>query len=192
MTLASEKQTLRAALRARRKALAAAVPDHAALLGGLAPMLDLPDGAVIGGYMALSGEADPTILMAQLAARGYRLAVPRVAGKHAPLSFHAYAPGHELAPGAYGIAEPDPAAPRLDPHVLLVPLLGFDAAGRRLGYGGGYYDRTLEALRAQGPVQAIGIAYAGQEVAVLPTESFDMPLDAVLTEKGIKRFRQMA
>lgn len=188
MDHAALKKTLRAELRTCRAALAAAMPDHAARLGGHAAALTLPEGAIVGGYMALVGEADPALLMVQLARRGHQLALPRVTGKHAPLVFHTYEPGGELGPGAYGIAEPDPASPILEPHVLLVPLLGFDGAGRRLGYGGGYYDRTLEALRARNPVLAIGIAYAGQEVEALPAEPFDMPLDAVLTEAGLRRF----
>jgi 5-formyltetrahydrofolate cyclo-ligase len=188
MTVASEKLRLRAELRARRAALAAAMPDHGARLGGFSAQLDVPDGAIIGGYMALAGEADPASLMAQFARRGHRLAVPRVAAKASPLIFHAYEPGQSLAPGAYGIAEPDSAAPVLVPDVLLVPLLGFDAAGHRLGYGGGFYDRTLASLRETRTVRAVGIAYAGQEVPALPVEPFDVTLEAVLTEQGLRRF----
>jgi 5-formyltetrahydrofolate cyclo-ligase len=195
MPLAPEKRRLRAELRARRTALAAAMPDHGTRLGELASELDLPDGAIIGGYMALTGEADPAFLMAQLHARGHRLAVPRVAAKNCPLVFHAYEPGQSLAPGAFGVAEPDAATPVVVPDMLLVPLLGFDAAGHRLGYGGGFYDRTLQslgdarpALRQTRTLQAVGIAYAGQEVGTLPVEPFDIKLDAVLTEKGFRRF----
>ena len=188
MSQASQKTNIRAEARARRAALAAAMPGHAARLAAHAAALALADGAIVGGYMALSGEADPSMLMARLAASGHSLAVPRVTGRNSPLVFHRYDAGTALAPGAYGIGEPDAAAPVLTPHVLLVPLLAFDAAGRRLGYGGGYYDRTLAGLRADGPVTAIGIAYAGQEVASLPAEPFDQPLDAVLTEAGLRRF----
>ena len=89
-----------------------------------------------------------------------------------------------LAPGAFGIHEPLDIWPRATPQILLVPLLAFDAAGHRLGYGGGFYDRTLALLKAP----AIGIAYAGQQTEKLPAEEHDARLNAVLTEKGLTRF----
>jgi 5-formyltetrahydrofolate cyclo-ligase len=89
---------------------------------------------------------------------------------------------------AYGVTEPDVGAEVMTPSVLLVPLLAFDADGYRLGYGGGYYDRTLTVLRAQWSVRAIGIAYAGQEIEKLPHDAHDERLDAVLTETGLRAF----
>ena len=89
---------------------------------------------------------------------------------------------------AAGVPAPGPDAPELTPDLVVVPLLAFDGAGARLGQGGGYYDRTLAALRAAGPVVALGLAYAGQEVARLPVEAHDQRLDAVLTEAGLRRF----
>jgi 5-formyltetrahydrofolate cyclo-ligase len=91
-----------------------------------------------------------------------------------------------LEPGSFGIPEPFSHWPKARPDLLLVPLLAFDADGHRLGYGGGFYDRTLALLK----VPAIGIAYAGQEVTVLPHDSHDAVLDAVLTERGLTRFRE--
>ncbi len=96
--------------------------------------------------------------------------------------------GRELSKGRFGIAEPLPDWPIARPETLLVPLLAFDARGHRLGYGGGYYDRTIAALKAHGPLRTIGIAYAGQEVLSLPHDPHDQPLDAVLTENGLRSF----
>jgi 5-formyltetrahydrofolate cyclo-ligase len=93
--------------------------------------------------------------------------------------------GEVLTPGAFGVHEPLAHWPAISPRVLLVPLLAFDAEGYRLGYGGGFYDRTLAALQAR----AIGIAFAGQRVDFLPRDAHDYPLDAVLTEQGLTRFR---
>lgn len=188
MTLATEKKLLRARARARRAALAAAMPDHAARLAAYAEALNRSADVVVGGYAALPGEADPALLLARLSERGHALALPRVAAKEAALAFHRWKPGMALTQGAYGVPEPDPSWPETVPDVVLVPLLAFDAAGYRLGYGGGYYDRTLAALRAKGPILAIGVAYAGQEVEVLPHDDFDERMDMVLTETGIRSF----
>lgn len=182
------KSELRKTARAHRAALAAAMPDHAARLAFHAGALNLSADAVVGGYAALAGEADPALLLARLSERGHALALPRVAAKDAALAFHRWKPGMALTQGGYGVPEPDPSWPRVALDVLLVPLLAFDAAGYRLGYGGGYYDRTLAELRAQGPILAIGIAYAGQEVEHLPHDDFDERMDMVLTETGIRSF----
>ena len=93
--------------------------------------------------------------------------------------------GDRLAPNAYGIAEPLATAPEVRPAVVLVPLLAFDAEGHRLGYGGGYYDRTFDLLPG---MTLIGVAYSGQKVALVPREKHDHPLDLVITENGIGRF----
>lgn len=188
MTLATEKKLLRAKARARRAALAAAMSDHAARLAFHAGALNLSADAVVGGYAALAGEADPALVLARLHEQGHALALPRVAAKDAALAFHRWKPGMALTQGAYGVPEPDPSWPETVPSAVLVPLLAFDAAGYRLGYGGGYYDRTLAALRAKGPILAIGVAYAGQEVEVLPHDGFDAGIDLVLTETGIRSF----
>ncbi len=166
------------------------MPDHAARLAFHAGALNLSTDAVVGGYAALPGEADPALLLEGLSERRHVLALPRVAAKDAALRFHHWMPGMALTQGAYGVPEPDPSWPKTVPDVVLVPLLAFDGAGHRLGYGGGYYDRTLAALRAQGPILAIGIAYAGQEVERLPHGNFDAVLDLVLTELGLRGFKK--
>jgi 5-formyltetrahydrofolate cyclo-ligase len=184
MTDTSAKSDLRKTARRRRRDLADAVPDFALRLACHAEALAFAPGTLVGGYHALPGEADPALLLERLVAQGCHIAFPRVAAKDRPLQFHLVPDGEVLTPGAFGIHEPLAHWPVVSPQVLLVPLLAFDAAGHRLGTGGGFYDRTLAALS----VRAIGIAFAGQEVAALPREPHDRPLDAVLTENGLRHF----
>lgn len=176
------KQDLRAA--ARQKRLSLARKDFAGEIARHAQALQIPKDAIVGGYHALPDEADPALLLERLVELGCHIAYPRVAGKGRPLEFHRVPDGEVLAPGVFGIHEPLDIWPRAVPAILLVPLLAFDSSGYRLGYGGGFYDRTLALLK----VPAIGIAYAGQEVASLPSEPHDRSLDMVLTEQGIRRF----
>jgi 5-formyltetrahydrofolate cyclo-ligase len=179
--MTNDKPQLRIEARARRKALAAAQPDFARLLAAHADAPPLRPGTIIGAYHALPEEADPALLLAALVERGHHIAFPRVVTKDAPLEFHRVPDGDVLRAGAYGIAEPAAHFPRVKPELLLVPLLAFDARRHRLGMGGGFYDRTLEALR----VPAIGIAFAGQQLPSLPAEPHDIALDAILTEHGL-------
>ncbi|MEK9760301.1 MAG: 5-formyltetrahydrofolate cyclo-ligase, partial [Candidatus Puniceispirillum sp.] len=103
-----------------------------------------------------------------------------------PLQFLDWRPGDRLVDGRFGTKQPVAGAVRVRPHVVLVPLLAFDLAGGRLGYGGGYYDRSIAALRDDGmPVVAIGVGYDGQRVDKVPVGPYDMPLDAVLTPTGL-------
>jgi 5-formyltetrahydrofolate cyclo-ligase len=177
------KQDLRIA--AREKRLTLKREDFATEIARHAKALDIPKGAIVGGYHALPDEADPALLLEQLVELGCHIAFPRVAGKGLPLEFHRVPDGEVLAPGAFGIHEPLDTWPRVVPTLLLVPLLAFDSSGHRLGYGGGFYDRTLALLK----VPAIGIAYAGQEIASIPHQPHDRTLDMVVTELGIRRFR---
>ena len=179
----SLKQQLRAAARDKRKSLANA--GFASAIASHAESLPLRNDMIVGAHHALPDEADPAALLARLVEMGCHIAFPRVAAKHQPLEFHRVPDGEVLAPGAFGIHEPLAHWPRVTPGLLLVPLLAFDPAGHRLGYGGGFYDRTLEKL----DVPAIGIAYAGQEVASLPHEAHDRTLDMILTEQGLRHFR---
>ncbi len=188
MQMADSKTELRKAARERRRALASA--GFPAALAAHADALGTKPGTIVGGYHALPDEADPALLLDALALRGYHIAFPRVAAKDRPLEYHRIPDGEVLAKGAYGIHEPLDHWPRAVPDLLLVPLLAFDASGHRLGYGGGFYDRTLQALKAEKPmIRAVGIAYAGQQVDFLPRGRHDYPLDAVLTEQGLKVFR---
>lgn len=178
MTQAAAKASLRRqAARARRLAHAAA-PDRpwAALQAFLAPQA----GRILSGYLPIRSEIDPRPAMA---AHAGPVCVPVVQGPGLPLRFRAWSPDAVLEPGVFGAAVPA-TGDWMDPEVLIVPLLAFDRRGCRLGYGGGFYDRTLAALRRRGPVLAVGFAYAAQEVDRVPTDATDQPLDALVTEAG--------
>lgn len=137
----------------------------------------------LSGYMPIRTEIDP--LSAMVSHPG-PVCVPVIADKDRPLEFHTWHPGCAMVSGAFGAAVP--ASPdRVEPDALIVPLLAFDRRGYRLGYGGGFYDRTLAQLQARGPRLAIGLAFAAQQVTEVPVEPTDMPLDAVVTENDIIR-----
>lgn len=181
--MTADRRALRRTSRTARAAFAAALspPVRRGLEAGLVsitlPHLGPP--GVLGSYPALGDEIDPTALEQAAEALGWRIAYPRVTGD-SPLAFHTVA-YEDLAPGYRGLPEPSTASPPARPDVLLVPLLAGDLAGNRLGQGGGHYDRTLAALRAQGPLLAIGLAFDMQLVATVPTEAWDQPLDAIAT-----------
>jgi 5-formyltetrahydrofolate cyclo-ligase len=141
-------------------------------------------GAIVSGFLAIRDEIDPVPLLNNLHAEGYRLALPVMVGKAKPLVMKAWAPGDELAETTWGIREPLASAPETFPDVVLVPLLVFDERGYRLGYGGGYYDRTLALLRRRKPIIAVGIAYDEQKVDAVPHCDYDERLDWVLTPSG--------
>lgn len=134
--------------------------------------------------MAMGAEADPAVLVDVLVRDGFRTCLPVVQPIGNPLVFRAWQPGEPLMARTWGIMEPAESAPLIEPDVLLVPLLAFDRAGARLGYGGGYYDRTLARLRARKTVIAIGLAFAAQELPGVPSDNHDQRLDWVLTESG--------
>jgi 5-formyltetrahydrofolate cyclo-ligase len=121
--------------------------------------------------------------MKRLAEAGAQLALPLVAGRGKPLIMRSWRWGEPLAAGVWGIREPMPDTPEVEPDILLVPLLAFDRSGHRVGYGAGYYDLTLARLRAKKTVTAAGLAFAAQEVSHVPRAVFDARLDLVLTEK---------
>lgn len=183
-----EKSAFRESMRRQRAMLARAHPDFARAAAEHVAALGIPDGSVVGAYVATRDEADPHVILKMLVLRNCTAAFPRVAAKDAPLAFHRWKPGDAMQPGAFGIPEPSKDWPLAFPKILLVPLLAFDRAGHRLGYGAGFYDRTLDFLRANSTVRAIGVAYAGQEVEALPREEHDHPLDAVITETGVREF----
>ncbi len=141
-----------------------------------------PLGAVVSGYWPLGHELDPRPLLEALSARGHAVALPVTTRRGQPLRFRQWQPGEPLMPARFGLSEPPPEAPELRPDWLLVPLLAFDRRGHRLGYGAGYYDRTLESLPG---AMALGFAYAGQEVPRVPDGLGDRPLRAVATERGV-------
>jgi 5-formyltetrahydrofolate cyclo-ligase len=178
------KAIMRRELTARRDALPAAERQQAAeSIAARAFPVAVPPGAIVSGFMPLKSEINPLPLMRKLAEAGAELALPVVSGKGQPLIMRGWTFGGPLASGVWGIREPLPDAVAVDPDVLIVPLLAFDRRGHRLGYGAGYYDMTIAALRAKKPVIAVGIAYAAQEVDTVPITPHDAPLDLVLTER---------
>lgn len=146
--------------------------------------LRIKPGQIVSGFAAIKDEIDPAPLMLWLHAEGVKLALPVMVGKGVPLVMRSWTPGDALGSAAWGIAEPLDDKPEVDPDVVLVPLLAFDASGSRLGYGGGFYDRTLARLRRIKPVVAVGLAYDELKVDAVPIESYDERLDWVLTPSG--------
>jgi 5-formyltetrahydrofolate cyclo-ligase len=177
------KPELRKLALARRDALPADMRAAAAQAIAAQPFpVAVPEGAIVSGFIPLKSEINPLPLMRKLADEGAKLALPVVAGKGKPLTMCAFAFGDELAAGVWGIREPKAEALEVFPDVLIVPLLAFDRRGHRLGYGAGYYDMTITALRARKPIVAVGIAFAAQEIPEVPVTPRDARLDLVLTE----------
>lgn len=137
---------------------------------------------VVSGFFPFKSEISVLPLMTRLAGEGWKLAMPVVVAEGRPLVFRQWIAGEPTVPGVWNIPMPPEISPELLPDVLLVPMLAFDRLGHRLGYGGGFYDRTLVKLRALKPVVAIGVAYADQEVPEVLRAGYDQPLDYVMTE----------
>jgi 5-formyltetrahydrofolate cyclo-ligase len=182
--LAEIKQAARKAAFARRAAAHRA--DSGAGAGLLSGVLAGYRGVPLAGYMPIRSEIDPLPAMAEAAAHG-PVAVPVIAGAGLPLDFSLWEPGCALREGPFGAMVPE-VDRFIEPEILIVPLVAFDRAGGRLGYGGGFYDRTLERLRRRRPTLAIGFAYAAQEAEGLPLEPTDQPLDMVVTEAEVISF----
>lgn len=183
----SDKAAQRAAARTiRRDAAHVGGTEAARALAGLAPALALPPAAVVAGYWPLGDEIDPVPLMVALAGLGHPLALPVVAEAGGVLDFRPWTPGEALEPGPHRTRHPSAGAGSVTPAVLLVPLLAFDRRGFRLGYGGGYYDRTLAGLRGGGEgILAVGLAFAAQEMERIAADPWDQLLDRIATEQGV-------
>ena len=143
---------------------------------------------VASAFLSIRGEPDTEPLIEALAALGFTVALPVTIERARPLRFQAWRPGEALAAGRYGILEPPASAREVSPDVLFVPLAAYDRRGFRLGYGAGYYDSSLDALRRQKTVVAVGVAFSIQEVEAVPTEPHDQRLDALITECGLMTF----
>ncbi|MEO8241243.1 MAG: 5-formyltetrahydrofolate cyclo-ligase [bacterium] len=176
------KSAARKAAFAMRKQAFAAGQGQAAT--SLADFLSRYRGKALSGYMPMRTEIDP---LSAMAAHQGPVGVPVIMAPATPLRFREWRPGAAMLSGEFGAMIPAEGA-WIDPEVLIVPLLAFDARGYRLGYGGGFYDRTLQALRGRHPTLAIGFAFAKQEVDEVPTDPFDQRLDAVVTENGVRVF----
>lgn len=186
-TILEHKQALRVRAKAERAKLAPAHKAQAASAVAQLGLTFLPErsaAAIVSGFAPLPDEFRLWPLLRRLAADRVPLALPVLQGKGKPLLFRAWQPGDQTAPGVWGIAEPTPEKPSVEPDILLVPLLAFDLAGWRLGYGGGFYDRTLRRLRAGKAVLAVGIAFDEQRVDAVPHLDYDERLDWVLTPSG--------
>jgi len=189
-SISDRKSQLRAEALARRDALPAAMRAQAAeAIAAHGLPFAVKPGTIVAGFMPMRSEINPLPLMRKLAAAGAQLALPAIAGRGQPLIMRAYAFGDELARGQWGIREPKPDSAQVDPDILIVPLAAFDRQGHRIGYGAGYYDMTLHALRAKKPITAIGIAFAAQEIREVPATERDEALDFVLTERETIDFR---
>ncbi len=144
--------------------------------------IDFPRRCVVSAYWPMGTEIDPRPLMERLHALGHPLCLPVVIGKGQALVFRAWTPGESLEPAGFGTLAPTADRPRLAPRVVLTPMLAFDRRGYRLGYGGGFYDRSLRALRAEHRLLAVGLGYGAQEVPLVPRDDKDQRLDWVVTE----------
>jgi 5-formyltetrahydrofolate cyclo-ligase len=178
------KASLRREATERRRAAAkygadagTAVRDH--FLGAI----KVPAGIPISAYWPLEEEFDPRPLFTALHRRGHPVGLPVILGRGQPLLFRRWEPGMDLVRGSFRVMTPPPTALEIVPRLLLVPLLAFDRAGYRLGYGGGFYDRTIAKLRAAGETLAIGVTFATLEVPAVPRDETDQPLDWIVTER---------
>lgn len=188
---ATSKESLREQLQRTRAAMSASARLEAAAAMALhfSDHPYLTYAASFAAYVSMRAEAEPLPIFTRMAKFGKRTALPRI-GDDDMLHFHEWSPGHPLEEGLHGTRQPEASSPEFIPEVVLVPLLGFDAQGYRLGYGGGYYDRTIAHLRAtcEKPPLFVGMAFAAQEVPHIPTEPHDARLDGILTEHGASFF----
>jgi 5-formyltetrahydrofolate cyclo-ligase len=179
------KHALRATARARRQAAHAArgVAAAQSVCARVIATRRNWAGKTVSLYWPMREELDVRPLLNTLNDLGATTALPTISARHQPLVFRRFAPGDALMSGVFGTHEPESTAPSVTPDIVIAPLLGFDRSGFRLGYGGGYYDRTLAALRRTGAVQAIGVAYHEQEFAAIPHDAADSRLDLIVTDR---------
>ncbi len=185
MTLFDDKRTLRSAMLAWRAALAEDERRAAAegLLATLRREMPFETPAVVSGFWPIKDEIDIRPLLIELFNVGCQLALPVVQGRGKPLLFRAWRPGDPLEAGVFGTLQPSARRETLEPDALIVPLLACDEEGWRLGYGGGFYDRTLGGLRARRNVTAVGVGFSAQLVPEVPHGPDDQRLDWLLTDK---------
>ncbi|MES2750915.1 MAG: 5-formyltetrahydrofolate cyclo-ligase [Pseudomonadota bacterium] len=165
--------------------------DAAKAIAAISLPVELPLGTIVAGYSPINSEIDPFPLMQALAKKNAELALPVIIERNRPLIFRSWSPEEGLVRGQYGIFQPSSDEPEVDPDIVLVPLAAFDRAGHRIGYGRGYYDRTLQNLRAMKRITVIGVAFAVQEIEVVPALAHDEQLDCVLTERGLIDLRRL-
>ena len=181
---ATKREMRVAAAEGRRRALLSLPRSGEDLRFRFLTTIPTADHDAISAFWPLADELDTRPLIMALAAHGHRIGLPVVVKRGQPLLFRLWAPGTELVQGNFRVMTPPPDAPEIVPSLLIVPLLAFDRAGYRLGYGGGFYDRTLAKLRAAGGnILAVGVALSVQEVPSVPRDDTDQPLDWIVTER---------
>ncbi|MEM7620461.1 MAG: 5-formyltetrahydrofolate cyclo-ligase [Pseudomonadota bacterium] len=183
------KKQLRHDMRAMRDALSQEQRDAAA--NDLAKVdirkISIPDQSIIAGYYPIRSECNPLPLMAKLEQQGHKLALPKIIDENETLEFHSWLHASFVQKGKFSIPIPDDTAHKLTPDVVLLPLLACDNAGNRLGYGKGYYDRTLNILAQTRKIITIGLAFDCQKIEFVPNTHFDYALDFILTPRGIEK-----
>lgn len=184
------KAALRTAAHKKRGAFHPSLRGEAALAAAahFFESVELGKSAVVAGYWPIRDEMDIKPVIARLMDSGQPVCLPVVLGEEQPLELRLWQDGAPLYEAGFGTLAPPEEAPRAVPDVILMPLLGFDRLGTRLGYGGGYYDRTLASLPRR--PRLIGFAFALQEVDHIPREAHDVPLDAIVTEEGVRNFEK--
>lgn len=189
MTLAEEKQSARKVASKIRKN--AAIVDAGAapmeILSHLQEAGILEVGKIVSGFLPIGSEIDTRPILAVLRDMGLIICLPCVEAEDAPLTFRKWHPDDILVKEKFGTLAPESSSEEVDPDIILSPMLAFDRSGFRLGYGGGFYDRSLEKLRKFKSVAAIGVAYSAQEVEAVPHDNLDQPLDMIVTEKEVIR-----
>lgn len=185
--LAGIKKLARAEASKQRTAAHEALKDTAGAMLAARGLPVAPEPGIVSGFIPYMSEITTVPLMNALRRQGWQTCLPVVIAPDQPLVFRSWAPGEPLVPGVWDIPVPSESAPEVLPDVLLVPMLAFDREGHRLGYGGGFYDRTLDKLRKLKKVVAIGVAYQAQMVDQVPRGEFDAPLDFIMTEQETYR-----
>lgn len=187
LDIAHQKKTARKQAFAARKEAQCQTANIAAC-GHLTELLSAQTpGSIVAGYMPIQTEIDPRPTQNALCDLGYRLCLPVIQGHDQPLIFRQWTPQSAMIEGDFGALIPR-GGDHLTPDIAIIPLVGFDTKGARLGYGGGFYDRSLAEIQTQKPVLKVGFAFAGQEIDSVPTDKFDQFLDAIVTENGVRRF----
>lgn len=188
LDISSKKAQIRKTALAARKACNSKAANLAACAHLTEILASKSATAVVAGYMAIQTEIDPIETLKNLHERGFRICLPVIQGHAKPLIFREWTPDTPMIEGDFGALIPR-SGDVLVPDITIIPLVGFDSKGTRLGYGGGFYDRTLSELSKTKKPFKIGFAFAGQELDSIPTDEFDQDLDLVVTEKGVTYFQ---